>query len=65
MDVGSGKDGTDDRRSKPVGILVNKQWAGLFPESNQYNHSAESLKLYVLFMNSIKLTNSRVLYLSI
>jgi hypothetical protein len=53
-----GKDWTDDRSSEPIGILLYKQWAGLFPQSNQYNCSIHS-------MNSLKLTHNGVLLPSI
>ena len=54
VDNVKGKERMDDCRSKPVSFLVNEQWAGLFPQSDQYNCSIQS-------MNSLELTHNGVL----
>ena len=58
VDNVKGKDRIDGCWSKPIGILVNKQWARLFPQSNQCYFSIQST-------NSLKLTHNGVVLPSI
>ena len=55
VDNVDGKERMDDYRSNPIGILLNEQWAGLFPQSNQYNCSIQSVKSLKLTRNGMVL----------